>query len=128
MSFVLIVFIGTRICRVLGTFSAWREGFLSKYWFGKQACLPDQFRRPCMLGFYVYTDMSFVLDILRVHGYVMHAGCFIGTWICHLCWVFYRYTDMEAEDYSFYQGLVFLLENNVNDLGYELTFNTEVQH
>ena len=33
---------------------------------------------------------------------------------------------MESEDYSFYQGLVFLLENDVKDLGYELTFSTEV--
>ena len=33
---------------------------------------------------------------------------------------------MESEDYAFYQGLVFLLENNVKDLGYELTFSTEV--
>jgi len=34
---------------------------------------------------------------------------------------------MESEDYSFYQGLVFLMDNNVADLGYELTFSTEVQ-
>jgi hypothetical protein len=33
---------------------------------------------------------------------------------------------MESEDYSFYQGLVFLLENDVQDLGYELTFSTDV--
>ncbi|KAI1287400.1 E3 ubiquitin-protein ligase HUWE1 [Halotydeus destructor] len=38
-----------------------------------------------------------------------------------------KYTDMESEDYSFYQGLVFLLENSVKDLGYELTFSVEVQ-
>lgn len=38
-----------------------------------------------------------------------------------------RYTDMESEDYSFYQGLAFLMEHNVADLGYELTFSTEVQ-
>ena len=37
-----------------------------------------------------------------------------------------RYTDMESEDYAFYQGLVFLLEHDVKDLGYELTFSTEV--
>lgn len=36
------------------------------------------------------------------------------------------YTDMESEDYSFYQGLVYLLENHINDLGYELTFSLEV--
>ncbi len=34
---------------------------------------------------------------------------------------------MESEDYSFYQGLVFLLENHVDDLGYELNFSTEVR-
>ncbi|XP_072102563.1 E3 ubiquitin-protein ligase HUWE1 isoform X5 [Mobula birostris] len=38
-----------------------------------------------------------------------------------------RYTDMESEDYHFYQGLVYLLENDVSTLGYELTFSTEVQ-
>lgn len=41
--------------------------------------------------------------------------------------LFHRYTDMESEDYSFYQGLVFLTENNVSDLGYDLTFSTEVR-
>lgn len=39
-----------------------------------------------------------------------------------------RYTDMESEDYSFYKGLVFLLEHNVKDLGYDLTFSTEVNY
>ncbi|XP_078220134.1 E3 ubiquitin-protein ligase HUWE1 isoform X18 [Callithrix jacchus] len=38
-----------------------------------------------------------------------------------------RYTDMESEDYHFYQGLVYLLENDVSTLGYDLTFSTEVQ-
>ena len=33
---------------------------------------------------------------------------------------------MESEDYSFYQGLVFLLEHSVSELGYELMFSTEV--
>ena len=37
-----------------------------------------------------------------------------------------RYTDMESEDYSFYMGLVFLLENDIQDLGYDLAFSTEV--
>lgn len=39
---------------------------------------------------------------------------------------FSRYTDMESEDYHFYQGLVYLLENDVSTLGYDLTFSTEV--
>ncbi|XP_049513921.1 E3 ubiquitin-protein ligase HUWE1-like [Dermacentor silvarum] len=38
-----------------------------------------------------------------------------------------KYTDMESEDYSFYQGLVFLLEHGVQALGCELTFSIEVQ-
>ncbi|XP_066927721.1 E3 ubiquitin-protein ligase HUWE1-like isoform X2 [Clytia hemisphaerica] len=37
------------------------------------------------------------------------------------------YTDMEIEDYSFYQGLVYLLEHDIADLGYEVTFSLEVQ-
>lgn len=36
------------------------------------------------------------------------------------------YTDMEAEDYTFYKGLVYLLEHDIADLGYELTFSLEV--
>ena len=37
-----------------------------------------------------------------------------------------RVQDMESEDYSFYKGLIYLTEHNVEDLGYELTFSTEV--
>ncbi|XP_070192440.1 E3 ubiquitin-protein ligase HUWE1-like isoform X3 [Littorina saxatilis] len=45
----------------------------------------------------------------------------------HVLGLAVRYTDMESEDYSFYQGLVFLLENKVEHLGYDLTFATEIQ-
>jgi len=38
-----------------------------------------------------------------------------------------RHQDMESEDYSFFKGLDFLAENNVEDLGSELTFSTEIQ-
>ncbi len=38
-----------------------------------------------------------------------------------------RFQDMESEDYSFYKGLEFLIEHNVEDLGYDLTFSTEVR-
>ena len=34
---------------------------------------------------------------------------------------------MGSEDYEFYKGLDFLLENKVSDLGYDLTFSTEIQ-
>lgn len=34
---------------------------------------------------------------------------------------------MESEDYTFYQSLVFLLEHEVKELGYDLTFSVEIQ-
>ncbi len=39
----------------------------------------------------------------------------------------YVVQDMESEDYEFYKGLDFLLEHTVTDLGYDLTFSTEIQ-
>ncbi len=37
-----------------------------------------------------------------------------------------HYTDMEAEDYLFYQGLVYLLEHDANEIGADLTFSVDV--
>lgn len=34
---------------------------------------------------------------------------------------------MESEDYEFYKGLVFLMENHISELGYDQTFSLEVQ-
>ncbi|KAG8260860.1 E3 ubiquitin-protein ligase huwe1, variant 2 [Homalodisca vitripennis] len=45
----------------------------------------------------------------------------------HILGILVKYTDMESEDYTFYQGLVFLMENPVDSIGYEPTFSTEVQ-
>ncbi|RUS89503.1 hypothetical protein EGW08_002736 [Elysia chlorotica] len=45
----------------------------------------------------------------------------------HMLGLAVKYTDMESEDYAFYQGLVFLLENSVDDLGYDIFFSTEIQ-
>lgn len=45
----------------------------------------------------------------------------------HILGKLVKYTDMESEDYAYYQGLVYLLEHNVNELGTELTFSLEVQ-
>lgn len=44
----------------------------------------------------------------------------------HILGILVKYTDMESEDYSFYQGLVYLMEHYVSDLGYDLTFSAEV--
>jgi len=38
-----------------------------------------------------------------------------------------KYTDMESEDYTFYQSLVHFLEHDVSELGLDLTFSIEVQ-
>ncbi|KAK7867832.1 hypothetical protein R5R35_008271 [Gryllus longicercus] len=45
----------------------------------------------------------------------------------HILGIHVKHTDMESEDYSFYQGLVYLMEHHVSDLGYDLTFSAEVQ-
>jgi E3 ubiquitin-protein ligase HUWE1 len=38
-----------------------------------------------------------------------------------------KYTDMESEDYEYYKGLEFLIQNRVEDLGYDLSFSTEIR-
>lgn len=74
-----------------------------------------------ILGKSVRWDYGTVVEI-RLRSFV---GSFLLT--CKtLC--FSRYTDMESEDYHFYQGLVYLLENDVSTLGYDLTFSTEVDN
>lgn len=45
----------------------------------------------------------------------------------HILGIQVKYTDMESEDYAFYQGLVYLIENKVDTLGYDLTFSLEIQ-
>ncbi|XP_031335949.1 E3 ubiquitin-protein ligase HUWE1-like isoform X2 [Photinus pyralis] len=44
----------------------------------------------------------------------------------HILGIPVKYTDMESEDYSFYRGLVYLMEYHVKDLDYDLTFSTEI--
>ncbi|TRY66469.1 hypothetical protein DNTS_005364 [Danionella cerebrum] len=48
---------------------------------------------------------------------------------CYFTRSFYKHIlgKSVSEDYPFFQGLVYLLENDVSTLGYELTFSTEVQ-
>ncbi|XP_032242084.2 E3 ubiquitin-protein ligase HUWE1 isoform X2 [Nematostella vectensis] len=38
-----------------------------------------------------------------------------------------HFTDLESFDYSFYQGLQYLLEHDISELGMDLTFSTEVR-
>jgi E3 ubiquitin-protein ligase HUWE1 len=44
----------------------------------------------------------------------------------HILATLVKYTDMESEDYTFYKGLEFLMEHDVADLGYDLTFSTDI--
>lgn len=54
---------------------------------------------------------------------------------CYFTRAFYKHIlgievntqDMESEDYDFYKGLVFLMENHIDSLGYDQTFSLEVQ-
>lgn len=54
---------------------------------------------------------------------------------CYFTRAFYKHIlgievntqDMESEDYDFYKGLVFLMENPIESLGYDQTFSLEVQ-
>ncbi len=39
----------------------------------------------------------------------------------------YRFSDLESEDYDFYKGLDYLLKHDVSELGYDITFCTEVR-
>ena len=39
-----------------------------------------------------------------------------------------HFTDLESFDYSFYQGLQYLLDHDLSDIGMELTFSTEVTY
>lgn len=44
----------------------------------------------------------------------------------HILGKLVKVSDLEAEDYSFYQGLVYLLEHDIDEIGVELTFSTDV--
>jgi E3 ubiquitin-protein ligase HUWE1 len=57
-----------------------------------------------------------------------HLECyFTRSFYKHILAKLVKYTDMESEDYAFYKGLEFLIENKVEDLGYDLTFSTEIR-
>lgn len=44
----------------------------------------------------------------------------------HILGIPVKVSDMEAEDYSFYRSLVYLLEHDIDEIGVELTFSTDV--
>lgn len=38
----------------------------------------------------------------------------------------FSFADLENEDFDFFKGLEYLLEHDVSELGYDVTFSTEV--
>lgn len=57
----------------------------------------------------------------------MLESYFTRSFYKHILGIEVNTQDMESEDYEFYKGLVFLMENHVSALGYEQTFSLEVQ-
>merc|ERR1712200_304270 len=57
-----------------------------------------------------------------------HLECyFTRSFYKHILAKSVKYTDMESEDYAVFKGLEFLIHNKVEDLGYDLTFSTEIR-
>ena len=86
--------------------------FLYKHWF-LSARPVDTFRVLCVAAKAIYDN-----KLLECY--------FTRSFYKHILGILVKYTDMESEDYSFYQGLVYLMEHHVSDLGYDLTFSAEV--
>jgi E3 ubiquitin-protein ligase HUWE1 len=89
---------------------------------------------------YTINDFSHInsnhLDYFKFVGRVIAKAIYDNKLLeCYFTRSFYkhilakavRHQDMESEDYSFYKGLDFLLEHDIADLGYDLTYSTEIQ-
>jgi len=89
---------------------------------------------------YTINDVSYInsnhLDYFKFVGRVIAKAIYDNKLLeCYFTRSFYkhilakavRHQDMESEDYSFYKGLEFLLEHDIADLGYDVTFCTEIQ-
>lgn len=71
--------------------------------------------------FYLFVTAKAIYDNKLLECYFTRA------FYKHILGIQVKYTDMESEDYAFYQGLAYLIENHVDTLGYDLTFSLEVQ-
>lgn len=77
------------------------------------------------------------LDYFKFIGKVIAKAIYDNKLLdCYFTRSFYKhilgkqvhYTDMEAEDYAFYQGMVYLLEHDLNEIGMELSLSIEASH
>lgn len=98
-----------------------------------------------VIGMYPHTHthtFSFILQlhciefINEMHNFITAKAIYDNKLLeCYFTRSFYKHIlgievntqDMENEDYEFYKGLVYLMENHVSALGYDQTFSLEVQ-
>jgi len=89
---------------------------------------------------YTINDFSHInsnhLDYFKFVGRVIAKAIYDNKLLeCYFTRSFYkhilakdvRHQDMESEDYEYFKGLDFLLEHDIADLGYDLTYSTEIQ-
>lgn len=97
--------------------------------------------QPICSGFQLFSNRKLIpsLKLVVFHTTIFHfvsakaiydnklLECyFTRSFYKHILGIRVKYTDMESEDYSFYKGLVFMIDNHIDTLGSEMNFSTEV--
>ena len=90
--------------------------FISLIVFVTKTCYPSS-----------YVIFTIVVTAKAIYDNKLLECYFTRSFYKHILGILVKYTDMESEDYSFYKGLVYLMDHDVGDLGDDLTFSTEVQ-
>lgn len=113
---------GDRVTYMINPSSHYNPNHLCYFKFvgrviGKLIILGDSY----VLLIFIFTIAKAIYDNKLLECYFTRA------FYKHILGIQVKYTDMESEDYAFYQGLAYLIENSVDTLGYDLTFSLEVQ-
>lgn len=74
-----------------------------------------------------FKKMLFSFTAKAIYDNKLLECYFTRSFYKHILGIEVNTQDMENEDYEFYKGLVYLMENHVSALGYEQTFSLEVQ-
>lgn len=77
--------------------------------------------------FFVFFPFSFHNAAKAIYDNKLLECYFTRSFYKHILGIEVNTQDMENEDYEFYKGLVYLMENHVSALGYDQTFSLEVQ-
>lgn len=75
----------------------------------------------------VLIECMFLLSAKAIYDNKLLECYFTRSFYKHILGIEVNTQDMENEDYEFYKGLVYLMENHVSALGYDQTFSLEVQ-